>query len=1262
MTTTYNRDTNLSTIATITKTGNNIENQYDPDTNQPKYPCPCCKYDCENFDCILCNYCNNWFHQTCAKISNKRFNILANSAHLKFKCKFCLNKNKKCSNCTKTINSNSFKKLYCVSCKDWYCKDCLPLSVDQINMYMTSDSPYFCRDCSNDYFCPICSDICRDKCIFCNYCEKFIHLKCSKLSRGQVRTQNQTYMCQGCLKDNLPVDMVSKTEKVTDASNLAYTNTNQRNTNTDVLSHGHLELDNIGCGLCIECNNDCLTCDVCPDMQRVCPLCLSCKNYDTDKLNQLLDSYDQTKNIFVMQINTRSLTLHFEKLETLLLNCDVLPDIIAISETRLNDQLIKEKNLKIPGYKFIYQHSVTGNSDIGGVGMYISKKLKYHLRPDLAFNFEGCETKFIEVISRHQNMRNTIVGVTYRHPHDNHNLFYTKLGNILENIANKYSVILCGDINVDLATPQKSLTKEYKNLLLSFGCANLINKFTRISTDINGVTSKTIIDHMITNLNMSQTKSGVLQYEIADHLPIFSLFSLCHERQRTQTQTKRIYNATGKAKFIEVLTTSVQHMLNNQNYLNNPESCLKHLIKEIQLAEERAFPLKKLSRKKAKALRKSWMTTGILQSMKHRDQLFREQLGKNDENLTRVFRQKRNKVTRIIEKAKDLDMLYSFEKIIDNPKKVWAKINSKILNKTKSGSALPSEIQIGANIIYDKNTIANELNKHFVNKGHTLASNLPASGTYVLDSMKPPTDGQCIVSWRPTQLEEILNIIRDAILKHKSEGNDNIPAVLIKCSAETIAHILVMTFNRFLELGQYPDILKIARVTALHKGGDKVTLDNYRSISVLTHINKIFEKLIYERLNDFVTDYNILEKHQFGFRKGHSTSHGISHLHDTILESIEKKKVCAALFIDLKSAFDTIDHKILENKLFFYGIKGKALKLITSYLTNRKQFIKTDDVMSEVLRVLCGVPQGSVLGPLLFIIYINDMDRCSELNTVLFADDAVLTMSHKFAKQLQFKFNQEVNKLHHWLIANKLTLNLSKTKFMLFSKKRTKKSKEKKFKININKYSIKRVTEMKYLGVILDDKLNWHRHIQFLCSKLSKAAGIIYKVRKKVPKKVLLLLYHSLVATYLRYGIASWGSAKTTALGKLRSLQNKILRYMTYTPQDSDVSGQYIQLNLLTLSDIYFLEISKFMYRNSKSTLPASFDEYFKNIEHQHNTRNKSNSALALPRPRTDLGKQSIKYSGVKIWGEIPLDIRNAQTYETFGTLLKSHLITKMDI
>ena len=184
------------------------------DISQPIYPCPCCRYDCGDTNCILCDYCNNWFHQSCAKISEKRFDYLKQSSNYKFKCKFCIMKKQNCFECNKLFSHHRNKKLYCITCNDWFCSDCLRLPKTKIKEYMTTDLPYFCRDCSLDHYCPICYGICRDKVLFCQCCEKFIHAKCTKLTRGQIRSQGHNYICNICIKDNLPMCSTASTNDI----------------------------------------------------------------------------------------------------------------------------------------------------------------------------------------------------------------------------------------------------------------------------------------------------------------------------------------------------------------------------------------------------------------------------------------------------------------------------------------------------------------------------------------------------------------------------------------------------------------------------------------------------------------------------------------------------------------------------------------------------------------------------------------------------------------------------------------------------------------------------------------------------------------------------------------------------------------------------------------------------------------------------------------------------------------------------------------
>ena len=555
----------------------------------------------------------------------------------------------------------------------------------------------------------------------------------------------------------------------------------------------------------------------------------------------------------------------------------------------------------------------------------------------------------------------------------------------------------------------------------------------------------------------------------------------------------------------------------------------------------------------------------------------------------------------------------------------------------------------------DPRKIANQLNKHFVTKGPNLASKLPVSDKSILYTMG--SRNPVSMDFEDANVNEMVGIVNEFVKKN-STGHDNIPTIVLKWIIDLIAPILVEIFNNCVNLGIYPDILKIGKITPLFKSGEKVIDDNYRPITVLTQINKIFEKLIHKRMMTFTNDNQLLTNCQFGFRKGHSTSHGITHVNEQVTRHLERKKVCAVLFIDLKSAFDTVDMDVLVKKLEHYGFRGKILNLLVSYLQNRKQYIKCGDIESCLLHVVCGVPQGSVLGPLLFILYINDIVNCSNnFECILFADDAALVLAAENIKSLKKIINKEVKLLHEWLVTSKLTLNLKKTKYMLFANKNVLNSKmRKKFKITINKYTIHEVEQIEYLGVILDRNQNWNFHAEYLVTKLSSAAGVMYKIRKFMPMDARLLVYNALVASLLQYSIIAWGTCSSTLLNKLQNLQNRIVRYMTYSPPHSNLDLKYKALKIMKVNELHFYETAKFMHRVYQDQMPLAFQDYFQVIEHSYNTRTRNNVGFIIPRPRTERGKKSLKYSGVEIWADVP-NFMKSMSHISFKYHLKAFII-----
>ena len=510
------------------------------------------------------------------------------------------------------------------------------------------------------------------------------------------------------------------------------------------------------------------------------------------------------------------------------------------------------------------------------------------------------------------------------------------------------------------------------------------------------------------------------------------------------------------------------------------------------------------------------------------------------------------------------------------------------------------------------------------------------------------------------EIHEILEEIAKIVIK-KAKGHDQIAPKILKWAPHLFAPILLVIFNKCIESGYYPGDMKIGEVAPIYKKGDKDGESNYRPITVLTQFNQIFERLLYKRFLNFFERFEIITKKQFGFLKKHCTEHAILDLKEFLMSKLESKEVTAVLFLDLQKAFDTVSHDILLKKLHHYGVRGNAHKLLKSYLTGRMQRTKIKNVLSDLAFVLWGVPQGSVLGPLLFLIFINDLPNVSDLISWLFADDTALALSSTNIQELEFRFNHEVNKVHDWLLANRLSVHYSdKTQYMLIQRPNLKNRaiSSLNFKLFMGVHEIEKTDHYTYLGIIIDDKLTWKLQISKMCSKLSSVCGVLSKVRHYLDRAALILIYNSLFDSRLRYGILGWGTAANEHLSKLRVLQNRAIRFITFSQFRSSAAPLYSLLKILPLNEQFFLQKSIFMHSLHYKNLPFVLSSYCQQPTHRYGTRYKTSENYVLPCTKTNRSQRSIKFTGPKAWAEVPKEIKDLAFRKPFSKKHKEHILS----
>jgi len=775
---------------------------------------------------------------------------------------------------------------------------------------------------------------------------------------------NEPFLCNSCTNDALPFSYQSdRTFTQTNILGLNE-NTNIENLSFKLSTSEKKSISQIS-NLIFETND--------PN----CHTRSFCNYYTIDDF--LGKNFKQKEHFSIFHLNIHSLQFHKHDLDILLDTLKFEFDILAISETKLQRNTQPTHDINIPNYHI--EHTPTEASK-GGTLLYISDKFVYKPRKDLEiYESKQIESTFVEIIR--PKSKNIIVGCIYKHHTITQKDFRELLSPLITKVSKEKKICyIAGDFNMNLLNLDKdSEIEKYFDLLTNNKFMPLITCPTRI-----GNSSKTLIDNIFFNQFSNDIKSGNLTVGISDHTPQFALIPSSTTTVNKSKQTRKIrdFKNINCLKFNQDLN-SIDWRMENED-VNLYGSNFMNVFNQIL---DTHAPTKKikLTKSKIKQKCKPWINNDIIKLIKTKDKLYTRYIKETNiitkANIFNEYKTKKNNITQLIRSSKKEYYNDYFEKNSNNIKKLWSGIN-KIINKTKSTDSCPVciEIDIDGNIetVTEPKTVAKEFNNHYANVADKILEGRKFPGNKEFHKyLKSPNPKSFLI--KPTTPQEIQNII-SKLDTSKSVGPNSIPNQLIQSISESISTPLTNIFNSSFSNGIFPEFLKISTIIPIYKKDSKLKVANYRPISLLSNINKIIEKLMFQRLYTFLEENKCIYNLQFGFRKNHSTNHALLSMTQEIKDTIDKGKLAIGVFVDFQKAFDTVNHQILLRKLDHYGIRGLANDWFKSYLTKRRQCVSINGITSESTYTKHGVPQGSVLGPLLFLIYINDLHTCIRHSTV----------------------------------------------------------------------------------------------------------------------------------------------------------------------------------------------------------------------------------------------------------------------------------------
>ncbi len=945
--------------------------------------------------------------------------------------------------------------------------------------------------------------------------------------------------------------------------------------------------------------------------------------------HEFLNMINVTNGVSILTLNCQSLSAKFDQLCLFLNSVDYKIDIICLQETwcKLSNQA---QLFQIDNYNSIAVGCKASNH--GGLITYIHEDFNYE-QINVGEHSDIWESLFIEIHNNNTTKKKIIIGNIYRPPktlNKHLTLFITEFSKILDKLQKKKAVsYLAGDYNINMILlKEKPLYNEFFDSLISAGFHPKITLPTRITN-----TSHTLIDNIFTNSKTLDEKSGIILYKISDHYAAFTITKPFKLKQNLKkTITIHINTSKAQEKFKkEVGSMNIYNQLNKEINSNINENY--EIFEQCIVSSKEKHMYKKTIRfDKTKHKVNTWMTDQLLKEINHKNTLYKNFIQTpehHDEYKQRELElsECQKMIRRNKDKAKRAYYFNLFNKFRTDIKNTWKQINTVLKVKAKETTIV---LEVDNIKITDMQIIVDKFNSFFSNIGlntSEVINNVENINNDYKQYLTNKTDK--IFKFEEIREESIIHII-NGLKNTNTTGHDLLSNKLLKLIKCEIAKPLTFIINQCLHTGYFPDKLKLARIRPLFKKGDKNAITNYRPISILPSVSKIFERVIHKQLSSYLENNNLLTKTQYGYRNRHSTEFASMELLDRIYSHMEQSHIPIAIFLDLSKAFDTLDHSILLDKLQFYGIHDTANMLLRSYLENRQQYVEINEVKSNISIMNIGVPQGSVLGPLLFNIYINDMCHVSKAFDIInYADDTTLISTIEKFRSIGTpnsntgdKITTELRKINKWLTSQKLCLNVKKTKFMLFHMPQ---KQVPNINISINDVVIEKVDQFNFLGLTIDTHLKWKEHVQSLASKLSQLNGILKRLQNTFPQRILLLIYNSLFISHINYCLLLWG----TNCDRIFKLQKKAIRTISFSNYISHTDPLFKALGLLKIQDIYDLNLLKLYYKLKHNATPSYFSNFITNVHESSNITPRyelRNKRDAIPIPYREYLKRNTRY------------------------------------